>query len=199
MTGGITVRPGESAGTRAARRLLCCFWLCYLVPSSICQRSPQGWAGCTEPGRLSSGGGKEELGVHWQKTCPEIKSLFPERGPWLCSPLQGQAQRCGQSSKSLENPCTRPGLFVLLLLYPASTTQTASCQSAVVAQSLPPRRPCSVFSPAAKSLQSCPTLCDPVDGSPPGSPIPGILQARILEWVAIFFHFLSYCSEKHQI
>ena len=38
---------------------------------------------------------------------------------------------------------------------------------------------------AAKSLQSCPTLCDPIDGSPPGSPIPGILQARILEWVAI--------------
>ena len=38
---------------------------------------------------------------------------------------------------------------------------------------------------AAKSLQSCPTLCDPVDGSPPGSPIPGILQARTLEWVAI--------------
>ena len=38
---------------------------------------------------------------------------------------------------------------------------------------------------AAKSLQSCPTLCDPIDGSPPGSPIPGILQARILEWVAM--------------
>ena len=38
---------------------------------------------------------------------------------------------------------------------------------------------------AAKSLQSCPTLCDPIDGSPPDSPIPGILQARILEWVAI--------------
>ena len=40
---------------------------------------------------------------------------------------------------------------------------------------------------AAKSLQSCPTLCDPVDSSPPGSPIPGILQARTLEWVAISF------------
>ena len=39
----------------------------------------------------------------------------------------------------------------------------------------------------AKSLQSCPTLCDPIDGNPPGSPIPGILQARILEWVAISF------------
>ena len=39
----------------------------------------------------------------------------------------------------------------------------------------------------AKSLQSCPTLCDPIDGSPPGSPMPGILQARTLEWVAISF------------
>ena len=40
---------------------------------------------------------------------------------------------------------------------------------------------------AAKSLQSCLTLCGPIDGSPPGSPIPGILQARTLEWVAISF------------
>ena len=40
---------------------------------------------------------------------------------------------------------------------------------------------------AAKSLQACPTLCDPIDGIPPGSPIPGILQARTLEWVAISF------------
>ena len=40
---------------------------------------------------------------------------------------------------------------------------------------------------AAKSLQSCPTLCDPIDGSPPGSTLPGILQARTLEWVATSF------------
>ena len=40
---------------------------------------------------------------------------------------------------------------------------------------------------AIKSLQLCPTLCDPIDGSPPGSPVPGILQARTLEWVAISF------------
>ena len=40
---------------------------------------------------------------------------------------------------------------------------------------------------AAKSLQSSPTLCDPTDGSPPGSPVPGILQARVLEWGAISF------------
>ena len=42
-------------------------------------------------------------------------------------------------------------------------------------------------SAAAKLLQSCPTLCDPIDSSPPGSAVPGILQARTLEWVAIFF------------
>ena len=52
------------------------------------------------------------------------------------------------------------------------------------------RAECCFFWPAAaaaKSLQSCPTLCDPIDGSPSSSPVPEILQARILEWVAIFF------------
>ena len=44
-----------------------------------------------------------------------------------------------------------------------------------------------MLSAAAKSLQSCPTLCDPIDGSPPGSPVPGIPQARTLEWIAISF------------
>ena len=44
-----------------------------------------------------------------------------------------------------------------------------------------------VTAAAAKSLQSCLTLCDPIDGSPPGSSVPGILQARILEWVATSF------------
>ena len=42
---------------------------------------------------------------------------------------------------------------------------------------------------AAKSFQSCPTLCDPIDGSLPGFPVPGVLQARTLEWVAIAFSF----------
>ena len=45
----------------------------------------------------------------------------------------------------------------------------------------------SVAAAAAKSVQSCPTLCDPIDGSPPGSPVLGILKARTLEWVAISF------------
>ena len=49
----------------------------------------------------------------------------------------------------------------------------------------------SLYAAAAKSLQSCPTLCDPIEGSPPGSPVPGILQARTLEWVAISFSSTS--------
>ena len=46
---------------------------------------------------------------------------------------------------------------------------------------------CGFLTATAKLLQSCPTLCDPIDSSPPGSPIPGILQTRTPEWVAIFF------------
>ena len=51
----------------------------------------------------------------------------------------------------------------------------------------PPSPPTLAYAAAAKSRQSCPILCDPIDGSPPGSPVPGILQARTLEWVAISF------------
>ena len=56
----------------------------------------------------------------------------------------------------------------------------------LIAQKGKPKCP-STAAAAAKSRQSCPTLCDPIDGSPPGSSVPGILQARTLEWVAISF------------
>ena len=49
---------------------------------------------------------------------------------------------------------------------------------------------------AAKSLQSCPTLCDPIDGSPPGSPVTGIFQARTLEWVVIVLQCIEVKSES---
>ena len=52
---------------------------------------------------------------------------------------------------------------------------------------IPQGHPSAAAAAAAKSLQSCLTLCDPIDGSPPGSPVPGILQARTLEWVTISF------------
>ena len=51
----------------------------------------------------------------------------------------------------------------------------------------PPAAAAAAAAAAAESLQSCLTLCDPIDGSPPGSPVPGIIQARTLEWVAISF------------
>ena len=51
---------------------------------------------------------------------------------------------------------------------------------------------------AAKSVKSCPTLCDPIDGSPPGSSVPGILQARILEWVSVSFSNASMHAKSLQ-
>ena len=59
--------------------------------------------------------------------------------------------------------------------------------SVVPFSSCPHSLPATAAAAAAKSLQSCPTLCDPIDSSPPGSPVPGILQARTLEWVTISF------------
>ena len=51
---------------------------------------------------------------------------------------------------------------------------------------------------AAKSLQLCPTLCGPIDGSPPGSPVPGILQARTLEWIHVYIYMAEFlhCSPE---
>ena len=58
-----------------------------------------------------------------------------------------------------------------------------------------PASPILAAAAAAKSLQSCPTLCDPTDGSPPGSPVTGILQARTLQWVAIAFLTHPQCMK----
>ena len=55
------------------------------------------------------------------------------------------------------------------------------------------------FNYIAKSLQSCPTLCNPIDGSPPGSPGPGILQARTPEWVAISFSNFNYIRKEKEL
>ena len=89
----------------------------------------------------------------------------------------GQAPQRAAPASSLEGArerfrlalCQESGLYVTLC--PAPLSPSASPAAAA----------------AAKSLQSCPTLCDPIDGSPPGSPVPGTLQARTLEWVAISF------------
>ena len=77
----------------------------------------------------------------------------------------------GQTSSPRDNYLRRPNKAVVVILRQAHICETQKLCSSI----------------AAKSLQSCPTLCDPIDGSPPGSPIPGILQARTLEWAAISF------------
>ena len=64
-------------------------------------------------------------------------------------------------------------MLIMYNIYPYYTFSLYICTAAAAA--------------AAKSCQSCPTLCDPIDSGPPGSSIPGILQARTLEWVAISF------------
>ena len=66
-------------------------------------------------------------------------------------------------------------------------SRTQLKQLCTLTQTIPKRLYHCVFPCYAKSLQSCLTLCDPIDGSLPGSPVPGILQARTLEWVAISF------------
>ena len=66
-------------------------------------------------------------------------------------------------------------------------TADGDCSHEIKRRLLLGRKVVTILAAAAKLLQSCPTLCDPIDGSPPGSPIPGILQARTLEWVAISF------------
>ena len=75
--------------------------------------------------------------------------------------------------------------FPSVLIQRASVFQFHGCNHSAVI--LEPRSPSKLPAAAAKSFQSCPTLCDAIDGSPPGSPVPGILQARTLEWVVISF------------
>ena len=86
-------------------------------------------------------------------------------------------------------------LFYLLVteLYPFIINWESGKKNVSVSCSSKLNKPAAA---AANSLQSCPTLCDPTDGSPPGSPVPGILQARTLEWVAISFSNASKWKVK---
>ena len=90
------------------------------------------------------------------------------------------------TSKKLLKPC-----FCFVFLWYHTSLQCLyllACSDSASQLCTKPRGTWSLFAAAAaKSLQSCPTLCDPTDGSPPGSAVPRILQARTLEWVAIAF------------
>ena len=127
---------------------------------------------------------------------PLKSSLFPfpalkvEALSWCVKPvyLLGLTRKRGQSSQSAMKPSfwSRTGAeapnHAHLSCGPVPTTERKHTPVSIQKVYYP-----SAAAAAAKSLQSCPTLCDPIDGSPPSSPVPGILQARTLEWVAISF------------
>ena len=147
-----------------------------------------------QPTRLlhpwDSPGKNAGVSCHFLLQCMKVKSesdvaqpCMTLRDPMDCS-LQSSSVRGIFQARILEWVAISPSreifptqglnLHILCLLY---------CQTGSL-----PLAPSGVHAAAAaKSLQSCPTLCDPIDGSPPGSSIPGILQARTLEWVAISF------------
>ena len=93
--------------------------------------------------------------------------------------LEGHCSRIVVSTMVAHDNHLGSFCFVLKFLMPRLLTRPVMSESMGVVTA--------AAAAAAKSLQSCPTLCDPIDGSPPGSSIPGILQARTLEWVAISF------------
>ena len=133
-------------------------------------------------------------------------SLWTQRAAWPCCTSWKQALRL-RALLQLAHACVPLFLPPQHLSPPPSSAPLPTCQSCTVAYSeagiecfypsichmqrsskrglLIPL--CLSAAAAAKSLQSCLNLCDPMDGSPPGSPVPGILQARTLEWVAISF------------
>ena len=122
-----------------------------------------------------------------QSTC-KCRSLWSHRlDPWVrripwrrkCNPLQYSCQK---------NPTDRGALWAAVCGVAKSWTQVSKhAQRSTVGFTLEIGQSKQSAAAAAKSLQSCLTLWDPIDGSPPGSPVPGILQARTLEWVAISF------------
>ena len=119
----------------------------------------------------------------WTKACGCLDTFIVWR-PWNHSVwhlIKGEIE--GRRRGSICNSCSWS--VVPNLSHPARqnpcSTKTFPCEQA----EFPPLHDSAAA--AAKSRQSCPTLCDPIDGSPPGSPEPGILQARTLEWVASSF------------
>ena len=120
----------------------------------------------------------------------EHAGLISFRMDWLdLLAVQGTLKSLLQHHSSKASVLRRSAFFTVQLSHPYMTTGTTTALTrwtyvdkimSLFLNMLP-------AAATAKSLQSCPTLGDPIDGSPPGSPVPGILQARTLEWVAISF------------
>ena len=136
------------------------------MPNSV---RPHRWQPTRLPSPWDSPGKNTGLGCHFLLQSMEVKS----------------ESEVAQSCPTLSDPmdCPLPGSSV----HGIFQARVLEWGTIAFSQILLARSRLLIHAAAAKSLQSCPTLCDPVDGSPPGSPVPGILQARTLEWVAISF------------
>ena len=146
---------------------------------------PHRWQQTRLPLPWDSPGKNTGVGCHFLLQCMNVKSEseFTQSCPTLSDPW----------TAALQAP---PSMGFTRQEYWSGLPLLSPCSLQLFVQNNPPI--CSIpkchyfisiilLRYAAKSLQSCPTLCDPVDGSPPGSPVPGILQARTLEWAAISF------------
>ena len=119
----------------------------------------------------------EYVSIHMYRYLVRFSSVVSDSvTPWTAA---------RQASKSITKSQSLLKLIYIELVMPFN--HLILCRPLLLYSIFPSIRIFSNAAAAAKSLQSCPTLCDPRDGSPPGSPVPGILQARILEWVAISF------------
>ena len=140
------------------------------------------------------------LHIRWSKYCSFSFSISPSnehpglisfRMDWLDHlPVQGTLKSLLQHHSSKPSILWHSAFFTVQLSHPYMTTgkTIALTRWTFVGKVMSLLfNKLSAAAAAAKSLQLCPTLCDPIDGSPRGSPIPGILQARTLEWVAIPF------------
>ena len=152
------------------------------------------WVPQASPGRISRDSSPGSLVLSHPRLCFSVRSP-PTSGSWLLPsslpevfPLEISMTHFLTSFKFLfKSHLKEVFLFTLFKMYhtPISTSwySVSSCHCYLFLST--------TAAAAAKLLQSCPTLCNPIDSSPPTSPVPGILQARTLEWVAISFSILS--------
>ena len=118
----------------------------------------------------------------------EYSRLISFRIDWFDLAVQGTLKSLLQHHSSKASILRCSALFIVHLSHPhMSTGKTIALTRWIFVGKVMSLLFNMLSAAAAKLLQLCPTLCDPIDGSPPGSPVPGIFQARTLEWVAISF------------
>ena len=133
--------------------------------------------------------------MHWRRKWQPTPVFLPREShgqrnlagcsPWGCKSQTHLATKTTKPPRAILRLLLKTTRYCLFILYSIYNVHILILYIQIFLFGVPCENPAATT--AAKSLKSCPTLCDPIDGSPPGSPVPGILQARTLEWVAISF------------